>query len=710
MDWTVLASYGNVPPSPGCPTGSHRYSKQSASQRGLMMRRIHFVFLASIFAAPALYAVEPGSVEAFFRPSEFTQVTLSPDGTRIATRHSGENYENNLLLLDADSLVESNQPEVQAITSFEVGGVGGYIWKNNDRLLFFGQADIREEGASGGSFVGAYSIGVDGSQPRKFLSRYCQAAGNRGQGCYPVNEQRDYVALTGFGNILDVQRDNDRYLTIASGSAMASPYADVFRIDTRTGRLNKIEDSPGTFTQWFVDGNQQRRLGVAHIRGTVESQLMYRATEDDEWQAIYQFELQDAQVYGFDGDNHHVIIRSRRDSDRFAVYRMNPDTGDLGEAVISDPEYDIETVYFTGIDGGTQSLAYGRTRGDIPRKYFVSDELAAVQETIDYYFPDTQNDLVSWDDAENRFIVRAWNDRQAGRYYLLDLAAGKLRFLFDARPWQNPEEMGEMRTIEYTARDGTHIEGYITLPAGWDGEPVGLILNPHGGPYGPRDQYGWAPEAQFFASHGWATLQVNYRGSGGYGRHFEQSPYRQWGLEMQDDLSDAVAWAIEEGYTESDNVCIYGASYGGYATLQGLTATPELYQCGVSYVAVSSLTSLLDLDTRRSTAEFRDTFMGTIMRRYLGDPSNAEDMERLRATSPLYHVENIRVPLLAIHGEADPRVDIDTQFYPLVRELRSQDKDFEQIVGAYEGHGFFTGDVTIDLYTRMAAFLGRHLN
>jgi dipeptidyl aminopeptidase/acylaminoacyl peptidase len=666
--------------------------------------------LIAAFAAPAIHAVEPGSVESFFRPSEFSQVTISPDGSRVAARHIGENYEMNLLLVDADSLVESNTPNVSMLTSFETGGVADYMWKNSERLLFRGQADIREEGASGGNFVAAYSIGIDGSQPRTFLTRYCQTAGARGQGCYTVNENRDYVAFN-YQSILDRQGDDDQYVILSMNPSMASPYADVFRLDTRSGRINKVEDSPGTFMQWFADSNHQRRAAVSHVRGSLMMQLMYRETEDDEWRSVYEFEAQEAQVFGFDTDNQHIIILSRRDTDKFSVYRLNPDTGQTGDPIISDPIYDIETIRFTGNRDQQRSIAWAETRGDTPRKYFMNEEIQGVQETIDYYFPDTINDLVSWDDDRNRFIVHAWNDRQPGRYYLLDMEAGKLRFLFDQRPWQNPEEQGEMRTIEYTARDGLLIRGYITLPPGYvDGEPVPLILNPHGGPYGPRDEYGWAREAQFFASRGWATLQVNYRGSGGYGRHFETSPYRQWGLQMQDDLTDAVQWAVEQGFTSEDRMCIYGASYGGYATLQALVSTPDLFQCGVSYVAVSSLTALLDLDTRRSTAEFRDTFMGTVMTRYLGDASNDADMERLRATSPLYHVENIEVPLLAIHGEADPRVDIDTQFYPLVRELRSQDKDFEQIVGAYEGHGFFTGEVTIDLYTRMAEFLSRHLD
>jgi len=678
------------------------------------MRTIFRLFLAAaaLLATTAATAVQPGSVEAYFRPSEFGQVSLSPDGRHIATRRIGDDYEMNLLVLDADTLVESNTPNARAITSFETGGVAAYMWKNDERLIFVGQADLLAEGPAGGNFVGAYSIGIDGSEPRRFLERYCYEAGNRGQFCRPSNSNRDAVFLD-FSNILSRQADNDRYLTIQMGEGGSfSPYKDVYRLDTRTGRINQIEDSPIRFLRWYSDSEGDLRLAVMNEPGTIDYHVMYRDEADGEWRTILTYSNDEVDVQGFDSDDRHVVVRSRMGRDKFAVFRLDSATGDLGAPVIEDPDFDIETVRFTSSDQDQRpGIAYAATRGDIPRRYYVDAALQEVQDTVDYYFPDTQNTLESWDDAHNRFIIRAWNDRQPGRYYLLDMEAGKLRFLFDARPWQNPEEMGEMRPIEYTARDGVLIRGYITLPPGYqDGDPVPLILNPHGGPYGPRDDYGWSYEPQFFASRGWATLQVNYRGSGGYGAHFETMAYRQWGLEMQDDLTDAVAWAIDQGFADPDHVCIYGASYGGYATLQGLVKTPDLYACGVSYVAVSALDTLLDTDTRNRGSQMGNTFWSTIMQRYLGELGNDADMERLRATSPLYHVDRIRVPLLAIHGEADPRVDIDTQFYPLVRALRGQNKQFEQIVGPYEGHGFFTGEVTIDLYTRMAEFLSRYLD
>jgi dipeptidyl aminopeptidase/acylaminoacyl peptidase len=676
---------------------------------GAMMHRIFFTILFSLGMTLPTLAVEPGSIDAYFRPSEFSQVSISPDGVHIAARRSGENYETNIILMNADSIVEQNRPEVSALTSFEVGGVGNYMWKTNDRLVFIGQADIREEGAAGGSFVAAYSIGIDGSQPRKFLDRYCQTAGNRGQFCYPVNDRRDFVGLS-FDRVLDRQIDDDRYITVFAGESMRSTYTDVFRIDTRSGRLNKVEVGPAGMMEWFPDNQGALRLGRGHVRGTPTHEILYRETEDSEWQSVHTFEDDDVWIVGFDADDRHIIILSTEGYDQRVMLSFDPVTGEMGEPLAQDPIYDIESVRFSDRIDLPRRPIYAATRGETVTRYYLDEEFEDVQATVDYYFPDTINDLVDWDDAHNRFVIRAWNDRQAGRYYLLDMEAGKLRFLFDARPWQNPEQQGEMRPIEYTARDGLQIRGYITLPVGWDGEPVPLILNPHGGPHGPRDAYGWRNEPQFFASRGWATLQVNYRGSGGYGETFERAGYMRWGLEMQDDLTDAVGWAVEQGFADPDRVCIYGASYGGYATLQGLVKTPDLYQCGVSYVAVSSLTELLDLDTRRTTSEYRDTMFPFWMQRTLGPVNDEAARQYRRDNSPLYHVDQIQAPLLAIHGEADPRVDIDTQFYPLIRELRSQDKEFERIVGPYEGHGFFTGDVTIELYAQMEAFLARYLN
>lgn len=672
-----------------------------------------FLAAGAAIAADGPVPATEMSVEQFFRPSEFSQLSLSPDGSTIAALHTGESYASNLLLIDADKMIEEQTLDARALTGFEVGGIGSYVWKSDDRLLFRGRSDIRAEGAAAGSFVAAYSIDVEGKKARKFLDRRCQETGNRGQSCYPINDQYDIVFFDE-SRILDMMPGED-FITIASPPSPGSQYPDVLRLDIESGRIRPLVNNEWDLLQWFRNSSQELTAAVQHERGTVNNYLVVRDDEEAEWRRVLgPFEATDVEVLGYDGDDRHLIVLSRLNRDRSAAFRLDTRTGELGDPIAEDPIYDIEQVRWAGRPGEPTHAVYAATRGDKPRYYYfdrpVASAIRDVQATVDHYFPDTVNTLQDWDKSLNRFLVRAWSDKVAARYYLLDMEAGKLRFLVDARPWQDPSTMAEMRPITYETRDGLTIHGYLTIPHGWDGEPMPLILNPHGGPHGPRDAWGWSKEGQFFASKGWMTLQVNYRGSGGYGRTFQESGYRKWGLEMQDDLTDAVAWAIEEGYADPDSVCIYGASYGGYATLQGLVKTPDLYACGVSYVGVSDLPKLLDYDTRTTTYGYRDTFMSTIMQRYLGDVGDQADKQRLYETSPLNHVERIQAPLLVIHGEADARVDIDTQFYPLVRRLGNEGKEFEQIVGKFEGHGFFTGETTVDLYEKMAAFLSRHLD
>ena len=266
--------------------------------------------------------------------------------------------------------------------------------------------------------------------------------------------------------------------------------------------------------------------------------------------------------------------------------------------------------------------------------------------------------------------------------------------------WINPEQMSQMQPIAFEARDGLTIPGYVTIPKDRkEGEAVPLIVNPHGGPFGVRDVWGFNPEHQFFASRGYAVVQVNYRGSGGYGRAFEQAGYGKWGREMQDDISDAVTYLVEEGIADPNRVCIYGGSYGGYATMAGLTFTPDLYQCGINYVGVTDVGLLFDSMPRHWEP------LKELMKVQIGDPDDGAFMDSI---SPVAHVENIDDPILIVHGRRDPRVVIE-HAEKLRREMRKMEKPFEWLVKGNEGHGFSKEDNRIELYTKMDSFLAEHL-
>jgi dipeptidyl aminopeptidase/acylaminoacyl peptidase len=259
--------------------------------------------------------------------------------------------------------------------------------------------------------------------------------------------------------------------------------------------------------------------------------------------------------------------------------------------------------------------------------------------------------------------------------------------------------MAEMKPISYVTRDGITIHGYLTLPVGGSGKNLPLVVNPHGGPW-VRDSWGFNPEVQFLASRGYAVLQMNYRGSTGYGRKFWEASFKQWGKKMQDDISDGVKYVVDQGIANAKKVCIYGGSYGGYATLAGLAFTPELYACGVDYVGVSNLF----------------TFMKTIpaywkpeldrLHEMVGDPD--KDKELLTAASPVFHVDRIRAPVLVAQGRQDPRVNID-ESNQIVAALQKRGVAVKYLIKDDEGHGFHNEENRFDFYAAMEQFLATYL-
>jgi dipeptidyl aminopeptidase/acylaminoacyl peptidase len=306
--------------------------------------------------------------------------------------------------------------------------------------------------------------------------------------------------------------------------------------------------------------------------------------------------------------------------------------------------------------------------------------------------------ITSSDRNENVFTVAVHGDVNPGEYYLLDLR-GKAQFVQLGKRFSriSPDQLQPMQPVEYRARDGLVIHGYLTLPAGAAGKRVPLIINPHGGPYGIRDFWGYNSEVQFLASRGYAVLQPNYRGSGGYGEAFLLAGRHEWGGKMQDDLTDAVKWAVDQGFADPDRVCIYGASYGGYAALAGAVFTPDLYRCAVNYVGVSDLTLI-------SNWQNQMTDVGrTFDHNMIGD-----EKAFLESHSPVNFISRIKIPTFHAYGENDPRVDIKN-WKELERELKKFGKTYEYIHEDDEGHGFRGEKARINFYERLEAFLDKYL-
>jgi dipeptidyl aminopeptidase/acylaminoacyl peptidase len=301
--------------------------------------------------------------------------------------------------------------------------------------------------------------------------------------------------------------------------------------------------------------------------------------------------------------------------------------------------------------------------------------------------------------AEDVFIIRTYSDRSLGAYYVYVPASKTLTKLADVSPWLNENDLAVMKPVTYTSRDGMTIHGYLTLPKDHPAKNIPIIVNPHGGPW-VRDSWTFNPEVQFLANRGYGVLQVNYRGSTGYGRRFMEAGFKQWGRAMQNDLSDGVLWLIEHGIADPKRVAIYGGSYGGYATLAGMTFTPELYACGIDYVGVSNLFTFM-----KTIPPYWKPFL-EMTYEMVGHPEN--DHELLKAASPVFHVDKIRAPLFIAQGANDPRVNKD-ESDQMVEALKKRGIDVPYMVKDNEGHGFLNEENKFEFYEAMEKFLAKHI-
>ena len=260
--------------------------------------------------------------------------------------------------------------------------------------------------------------------------------------------------------------------------------------------------------------------------------------------------------------------------------------------------------------------------------------------------------------------------------------------------------MAEKNPIKYQSRDGLTIHGYLTLPKGSNGKNLPVVVNPHGGPWA-RDTWGYRSEIQFLANRGFAVFQMNFRGSTGYGREFWEKSFKEWGKSMQDDITDGVNWLIDEGIADPKRIAIYGASYGGYATLAGLTFTPDLYACGVDYVGVSSLFTFME-----SIPPYWELYRAMLYE-MVGHPEKDKDL--LSSASPLLHIDKIKVPLFIAQGANDQRVK-KSESDQIVEALQKAGVDVPYMVKDDEGHGFYNEENQFDFYRAMEKFLNKHMN
>lgn len=603
------------------------------------------------------------SVEDFFRNPEQVAFRLSPDGNYLAFLAPYERRRNIFVQ-------RAGTTSPTRLTSETERDIAGFFWANDQRIIY-----IKDSG--GDENFQLFAIDKDG-QGHLDLTPF---EGVKIELIDDLENQEDEL-------IIGMNKDNPM---------LFEPY----RININTGEYTKLAENSNPaepITGWMTDHNGRLRIATQTIDG-VNNRILYRATEEADFQEVMTTNFKETlDPLFFDFDNGDVVYASTNlNRDRSEIVRYNLATNEeVGKPLFRHPQVDVGHLAYSRKRKVVTAAAYTTWKRQL---HFFDEQRQRMQQRLEELLPGYEITLTSTNKAEDKFIVRTHSDRSLGTYYLYDQTSDQLEKIADISPWLNEEDMSPMRAISYTARDGLTIHGYLTLPRNHKKGPVPTVVNPHGGPW-VRDSWGYNPEIQLLASRGYGVLQVNYRGSTGYGRTFWEKGFKQWGREMQDDITDGCHWLIQEGIADPDRIAIYGASYGGYATLAGITFTPELYACGVDYVGVSNLFTFME-----TIPPYWKPYLD-MLHEMVGDPET--DKAMMEAASPVYHIDQITAPLFVVQGANDPRVNID-ESDQIVRSLRARGINVPYLVKYNEGHGFANEENRFEFYKAMLGFLAKYL-
>jgi dipeptidyl aminopeptidase/acylaminoacyl peptidase len=600
--------------------------------------------------------------EELFRFPAISQVRIAPDGRHLAWLAPRDGVLN-VWLYDVATGAG------RFVTDERERSIQHLRWAN-DRTIAF----LRDTGGDENFQLYLLDIGADAS-PRL---------------CTPAGGVRAGILAT-------LPLHPDRMLVTHNGRTRQ--LFDVYALDLASGELSLVAENPGGVTGWLADDDGNVRIAVR--TDGANHTLLYRDRSDEPFGELLTTNFR-TQLHPlrFAADGRRFYVLSNRGRDTAAVYVFDPDTLREEELVAASDTYDMDDILYSRKLQRPVAAVYVGWRREYVMLHpdwqalwdHVAGQIAArLGETVSVL-------LADWSLDEQSFVVVAYADRYPPMYYLLDAAAGTLIELGRSMPHLSADELAPMQPIQYRSRDGLLIRGYLTLPRE-RAKPVPLVVFPHGGPW-TRDEWGFNPAVQLFANRGYGVLQMNYRGSTGYGRRFWEASFKQWGRAMQDDITDGVRWLVSNGVADPERIGIVGGSYGGYAVLAGLAFTPELYRCGVDIVGVSNLI------TFRKTIPPYWTPLSQMMDEMIGSVETEEEM--LRQVSPVFHADKITAPLLVFQGANDPRVN-KAESDQIVEALRSRGIPVEYHVRDDEGHGFLDERNRVWMYRTIERFLAEHL-
>ena len=642
-----------------------------------MMVRIALALLLASAAVPMSTQARGGGPDAdaltleLLRESEFRAVAISPDGNKLAIARRDTSGK-----MPTTQVVIHNRADLTPLMSFDSGS-GGTItsldWMGNKQLVIgVTRIDARFavpsfepilvianlDGSRSIELPGRFYSTIEGDSEHILVSTCSRAKGSLG--CtVPEIRKTDIKHLTGRGELVIAGPPGTTLYADQAGKAAVAFTVDEDDGTTRTHVYNNVSGD------WKMI-NDSKETGLV----------------------VFPVEIR--------RDGSSALLQAERKQGPDVIETYDPRTGERKPLYV-DPQSDpIETVF--AFDGDELIGAYYNPTQ--PRLHLFKPDHpdAQILRELQAALPGRVITPLSRSDDGNLMVLYSYTDRDPGAYDLFDRKAMKLSRLAYRKPWIDPAKQAPQRGVSFKSRDGESLHGLLSLPPGSDGRNLPLVVMPHGGPHGVVDEWGYDPELQILAQHGYAVLQVNFRGSGGYGRRFNDLGERQWGGKMQADITDATRWALAEGIADPKRVCIYGASFGGYAALMGPIREPGLYRCAIGVSGVFDLSKMYRWgDIRRSD------YGQNYLKRVLG-----EDPAELAANSPVSLVDRLDVPVLLVHGELDDRVPVGHAL-AMERAMRKAGKPVELVRYSRTGHSIRIDEHERDYYGRILAFLDQHI-
>lgn len=635
--------------------------------------------VAGMLLVPSALAVE---VERFVQRDKFNAIKISPTGEYFAASVPLDDRTVLAIIRRADNKVTGTFALEQH------NHVADFHWVNAERVVIstaqkFG--DLDTPGLTGELFA----LNADGSRS-EILVGYRVAGNGLGTRIQPKKVE----AIAAF--LVDDLPADDKNVVISVQPFARDAFSDAERMDVYTGRRVRVASAPVRNARFVTDNAGVVRFAAGEDLD-LSRKLFYRGGNGAEWKLVND-ESRTARTeapLGFSADNRVAYLQVENAEGPDSIVAFDVETGQRTE-IARHPTVDPNRIIYRAGTGVPVGVVFEDGRGSTQFFDKTSPE-ARLQRSLEAAFAGHDVTVTS-ETADGRLaLVFVSSDRNPGDYYLFDTVAKKADHVLSAREWFDPEKMHPTRPIRFAARDGLEIHGYVTRPLGTEGRAVPMVVMPHGGPFGIRDYWQFDSDVQLLASAGYAVLQVNFRGSGGYGRDFHHAGAREWGGKMQDDVTDATRWAIKEGIADASRICLYGASYGAYASLMGVAKEPSLYRCAAGYVGV------YDLPTMHTEGDIRESGTG---KAYLDEWVGPR--AEVAAASPTRMADRIKVPVFLAAGGEDRRTPIEHSKM-MEQALQRAGVPVETLYYDTEGHGFYRPEHRREFYTRLLAFLSRSL-